>query len=435
MTTSSAICKRFPALRQRVTSWRALGGTNLPNPRSKAVGSPNGMRIRVRLSGSCSVVTDAVRKLSSICWDFAGAKTNHGPHAIHPYPAKFIPQIPQRLIEMYHPGDGSPVLDPFCGSGTTNVVASAAGLPNVGIDLNPLAALVAKVKTTPLLTSLADAAGAVLAKARRRFETKRFVIPEIPRVDHWFKPAVQAALASIIGEVQFLDDADVSDALKVALSSIIVRVSNQDSDTRYAAVPKDVDGESVFRGFERASVSLDAAICRLPHYGSRSVAHTRIITKDLMAVQPKEIGTDVGLVITSPPYPNAYEYWLYHKYRMYWLGMDPIPVREAEIGARPHYFKKNHQTEHDFERQMGVCFELLSRVMRRGCFACFVVGRSIIHGREIDNEALLARAAARNGFRNLGTAKRTIAATRKSFNLAHGTINREGIMLFVLEGK
>ena len=43
--------------------------------------------------------------------------------------------------------------------------------------------------------------------------------------------------------------------------------------------------------------------------------------------------------MTSPPYPNAYEYWLYHKYRMYWLGMDPIAVRQQEIGARPHYFR------------------------------------------------------------------------------------------------
>ena len=76
-------------------------------------------------------------------------------------------------------------------------------------------------------------------------------------------------------------------------------------------------------------------------------------------------------------------------------GMDPIAVREAEIGARPHYFKVNHQTEHDFERQMGRLFRLLARVMRPGAYACFVVGRSIIHSREIDNASLLGRAAPR----------------------------------------
>jgi site-specific DNA-methyltransferase (cytosine-N4-specific) len=152
-----------------------------------------------------------------------------------------------------------------------------------------------------------------------------------------------------------------------------------------------------------------------------------------MRLEPEEIGQGVGLVVTSPPYPNAYEYWLYHKYRMYWLGMNPIAVREREIGARPHYFKKNHQTETDFERQMSHCFRLLSQVMRIDALACFVVGRSIIHGREIDNEALLERAAVPQGFRKLGSVQRNIAIHRKSFNLAHGTINREGVVIFAKE--
>ena len=50
-------------------------------------------------------------------------------------------------------------------------------------------------------------------------------------------------------------------------------------------------------------------------------------------MEPSDIPRRVGLVITSPPYPNAYEYWLYHKYRMYWLGLDPIAVKKQEIGA------------------------------------------------------------------------------------------------------
>ena len=31
-------------------------------------------------------------------WHFADAKTQTGVHGIHPYPAKFIPQIPRQLI-------------------------------------------------------------------------------------------------------------------------------------------------------------------------------------------------------------------------------------------------------------------------------------------------------------------------------------------------
>ena len=47
-------------------------------------------------------------------WDFADANP-HSLSGIHPYPAKFIPEIPRRLIEAYRPAKGLMLLDPFCG--------------------------------------------------------------------------------------------------------------------------------------------------------------------------------------------------------------------------------------------------------------------------------------------------------------------------------
>jgi site-specific DNA-methyltransferase (cytosine-N4-specific) len=378
-------------------------------------------------------MTIVAAKLNSVSWDFADAFTREGVHAIHPYPAKFIPQIPRTLIELFHPGDGQPVLDPFCGSGTSLVEAMLAGIDAVGIDLHPLAALIAKVKTTPLTVDLLKVGKEVCSAAKNRATDGAAPVPVIPNLDHWFQKHVQEALAALITEIRALQDADVSDALKVAFSSIVVRVSNQESDTRYAAVEKNVSQADVWSLFERAIRNVDSAVSstRLQFHKPPKI---RVVNKDLMDVEPFEVGQGIGLVVTSPPYPNAYEYWLYHKYRMYWLGMDPIAVREREIGARPHYFKKNHQTEHDFERQMWKCFSLLSKVMMPGAYACFVVGRSVIHGRHIDNEALLARAAEPHGFVKAGQAARTIASNRKSFNPAHSKINREGIVVFRLEG-
>ena len=40
-------------------------------------------------------------------------------HNIHPYPAKYIPQIPGSLLDYLDLPSRSTVLDPFCGSGTT----------------------------------------------------------------------------------------------------------------------------------------------------------------------------------------------------------------------------------------------------------------------------------------------------------------------------
>jgi site-specific DNA-methyltransferase (cytosine-N4-specific) len=135
------------------------------------------------------------------------------------------------------------------------------------------------------------------------------------------------------------------------------------------------------------------------------------------------------LVITSPPYPNAYEYWLYHKYRMWWLGFDPLSVKEQEIGARAHFFKKNHHTSADFVRQMRQTFELLRGVVVTDGFACFVVGRSRIHGEVIDNAKIIEEAGIEFGFNRYFTAERMMSASRKSFNLSHANIKTETIIV------
>lgn len=368
-----------------------------------------------------------LNRLRLVDWNFPNAGPERGLHAIHPYPAKFIPQIPRELIRILHPGDGSAVLDPFCGSGTTLVESAAAGHPAVGVDLNPVATLIARVKTRPPAARLAPIAAAIVTRARHA----KASVPPIPRVDHWFEADVQRALAALVEAIGLVGDLTVSEALRVCLSSIVVRVSNQDGDTRYAAVKKRTSAALVFDLFARAAASLDTAYAE--EYGTlfdRPRPPVRVITQNVLDVTHQTVSAKVGLVITSPPYPNAYEYWLYHKYRMYWLGFDPIAVRASEIGARPHYFKKNHHTEEDFEADMTRVFGLLATVATADAYACFIVGRSIIHGRVIDNAALLERAALAYRFRRVADVVRSIPLTRKAFNPAHGAINSESLLVF-----
>ena len=72
-------------------------------------------------------------------------------HLIHPYPAKLLVHIPFFFLAndlLSKPGDT--VLDPFCGSGTVLFEAQLANRLAYGADANPLARLIARVKTTPL---------------------------------------------------------------------------------------------------------------------------------------------------------------------------------------------------------------------------------------------------------------------------------------------
>jgi site-specific DNA-methyltransferase (cytosine-N4-specific) len=212
----------------------------------------------------------------------------------------------------------------------------------------------------------------------------------------------------------------------LALSSILVRVSNQDSDTRYAAVEKNISYDDVFIAFG-ASVS---KIIRALNDRTWNLTEAKVLEANTLEVQPLDVSMPVGLVVTSPPYPNAYEYWLYHKYRMWWLGFDPISVKEKESGAREHFFNKNHHTADLFIDQMRKTFALIDSVLVRGGFVCFVVGRSRIHGKIINNGEIIERVAHEIGLKSVSSFERAISATRKSFNLSHANIKTETVLVF-----
>ena len=381
------------------------------------------------LARSPDVMAPRYRALAQQDWTFPNSNTRYGPHGLHPYPAKFIPQVPRHLLRSLYPGEDTFILDPFCGSGTTLVEAALAGCPSIGVDLNPLACLIAKVKTTRLETSLADAAAHVVGSARSNPE-----IPRIPRLDHWFSAGAQLGLASLVEQIDRWPEQDLRDALRIALSSIVVRVSRQESDTRYAAVDNEVDVTDVHYLFQAAADRIGKALAST--WGPL-IRHPQplLLHQDILQIEDPTRLPRISLVITSPPYPNAYEYWLYHKYRMYWLGMDPLTVRKHEIGARPKYFRKNPETALDFEQQMNTVFSLLQSCLLKGGHACFQIGNSRIHGKIIDSAELLRRAARRAGFTEVLTLDREIPTHRKAFNPRNSRIRQEKILVLRLEHK
>lgn len=88
-----------------------------------------------------------ISKLCALDWELEKADTKYYTHGYHPYSSKYIPQFPNRLISTFSERDDL-ILDPFVGSGTTLVESKVLGRNAIGVDINPLACLISRVKTS-----------------------------------------------------------------------------------------------------------------------------------------------------------------------------------------------------------------------------------------------------------------------------------------------
>lgn len=370
--------------------------------------------------------------LGNIDWDFASASTNSTTNTIHPYPAKFIPQIPRHFIEQFSE-IGDTVYEPFLGSGTTAVEANILGRNAIGNDVNELAVLISKVKTTPISAKKLLSLDSLLNKIYNCIDlfysgkNNGIIKPDIVNLDMWFVDFVINELVIIKQEVDKLDDKNLIDFCLVALSGIIINVSRQDSDTRYVRVPKTINHFDTFEKFSKQLSKLRKimnASSKLIENGKSvfKVADTR--TENIF----KENSAD--LAVTSPPYPNAYDYHLYHKYRLFWLGMNPHQLRKSEIGAHADYSKKNGPDEFDFMRDMEKCLLNTGKILKSGSYFVLVIGDSILKGRNIQNNKILKQAAENTPFNFVTEFTRNLKLSKKSFNPQIGNIKTEKIVVF-----
>ena len=102
--------------------------------------------------------------------------------------------------------------------------------------------------STPLDEELNSLAELITNKAKSNSVDLQDV-SHIPNLDHWFRQDVQRSVLSLKREIDLTQSGATKDALMLCLSSILVRVSNQDSDTRYAAIEKSVTGKNVYDFF------------------------------------------------------------------------------------------------------------------------------------------------------------------------------------------
>src|SRR5215510_14896885 len=99
--------------------------------------------------------------------NFDGHNTLYATHGLHAYAAKCPPQLVKYGLR-YYSESGEKVLDPMSGSGTTLVQARLMGRLAIGYDIDPLARLIAKVKSEKLLDSPIEEAYETITKRSKR---------------------------------------------------------------------------------------------------------------------------------------------------------------------------------------------------------------------------------------------------------------------------
>jgi DNA modification methylase len=368
-------------------------------------------------------------------WSFANDDTGFLTHDVHPYPAKYIPQIPGNLIRRLS-CPGEVVLDPFGGSGTTATEAVRLGRRALSIDANPLATLIGRVKTggvTPedlhRLERLTTAVQTYLLDSAPTIDDDKLQcwIPEIPNIEKWFQKNITLELAHIRRLISELTVDRSRDIASLALSRIIVRVSNQDSETRYVAKDKSLAPRVAFKAFLDA---LAAIRRRVEQFTQLNIQGSAIFyTADSRTVLDTQIQPEsVGLIVTSPPYPNATDYHLYHRFRIFWLGYDPRELGQIEIGSHLKHQRKQSGFEeysHDMRSVLTRCYAALSA----GRYAVLVVGDAMFGGEITNTAEKLEVVATEIGFEHVTTIERALHETRRSFSSAARRARSERLLV------
>lgn len=358
-------------------------------------------------------------------------------HKFHKYPGKFIPELPRWAIANFAPSTpGAWVLDPFVGSGTTLVEASLRGINAIGLDVDPLARLIAKVKSTALDPELLQDATRELLE---RVDGTRIAgyRPSIPTLNHWFSDDAVERLSQIRGAVDsFEASPDLHDFFTVCFSSIIRRASNADNQTMKTYVShtlpkKPEDANRLFRS------TLDDYVARMVDYwGQREPSSKTEVLGNIDARTlasgwiEKDLPT-IDLAVTSPPYIKSVDYVYNQMAELFWIGdrwglatqkdqneakrkymgNDRPLGRSVEapapppIGDIPYWVdrvtsadrKLGHVASRYFNDSVAH-FRNIARVLKLGGTYVYVVGDSTIAGVAIPTHKLVAQCAAEAGF-------------------------------------
>ena len=374
-------------------------------------------------------------------WTFRSADTKEYTHGYHVYPAMMIPQIARTLIEEYGPKGGvQTILDPYMGSGTTLVEAAIKGVNSIGTDLNPLARMMTKAKTTHYDEDVVMSQFADISLQLAFYDTSKVRNRNFERISnyaYWYSEETLLKLSYIDQIIE--EYAANSDFFKLILAEIVREVSftrngefkrfrmSEDKIKDYNPNPFELFEKKAKRNI--AGLSAYNKLVYRPNVTICDFNSTHNISSNIIAPG------SIDMVITSPPYGDSrttVAYGQFSRWANEWFGFENAKTLDRELmgGGKCREIKfdskelaqtlseirlldeKRYWEVVSFLNDYSLSIQNVSNVVRVGGRVCYVVGDRRVKGIQIPLDYFTAEIFEQCGFVHLNTIVREIPNKR-----------------------
>jgi DNA modification methylase len=375
-------------------------------------------------------------------WSFSDKTikdTSYITHGYYTYPAKFIPQLAERLIKE-NSAEGDIVIDPFMGSGTTIVEAIVNSRIGIGTDINEIANLLAKVKTTPIDNLILaeeyyklekDLIKRLNGQFEKSLRDALLKVPNNERIDYWFLPEQKEKLAIILARILEVETVNIRDFFLVTFAQILKSSSIW---LQKSVKPMRDLNKKIYNPIELFLKQSKKMIKK--HYEFDKLLNSKVKEniEKYRVVQCSDSRNlhcedeKATLIVTSPPYVTSYEYADLHQLPSLWFGFmkELSEFRKKFIGSAyrnrenvdmksiladeiVNSFKNKKQNEvKNYFSDMLETFEETKRVLKSGGRACIVIGNTEFQGVKILNAEVFQQQFENIGFKTYDIIKREI---------------------------
>lgn len=248
---------------------------------------------------------------------------------------RLTPAYSVRLVDKLLASSGAepPLLDPFCGTGTTLLSCAERGLDGDTADINPFLIWLARSKLGSYSRpQLAEARAGLerMSRAARSRRLRSAWAPPMYRIERWWDTGTLAALGRAFEALERLDDGTSRPAqnlLRVAFCQALIERSNAHFRHQSLSFDKASNGADTLAtepngaAGERVAESLAQALERLLATAALGLPATRrrVYLADARRLHERLPAAHYGAVITSPPYANRMSYIRELRPYMYWL--------------------------------------------------------------------------------------------------------------------